>query len=372
MTRLLYLVSHPIQYQAPLLRLIAAQPDLDLRVVFHHDTSDGYFDPDFGRQVRWDLPLRQGYESVLLSQTNLGAEISRADIVWLHGWQGSWMRRALVTAARLGKPVLMRGENTDAAMPDGHGPRAWIKRLYLRWLFNHVTAFLAIGSANRDYYLRRGIAADRIFLVPYAVDNASFAQRAQAADTAALRRDLGIAPGRNIILYAGKMMPRKHPHTLLRAWRDASWNGERPVLLLVGDGELSQTLRDQAAGDGDVIFAGFQNQTALPAFYALADIFVLASDAEPWGLAVNEAMACGTAVVVGRDIGCAHDLVTRQCGATVAAGDAAALGVELAALLPRSTEAGQAAAARMAQWDFAADLAGLRQALAWLETRPCA
>lgn len=368
-TRLLYLVSHPIQYQAPLLRRVTAEPGLSFRVVFEHDTSLGYFDPGFGRPIRWDVPLRQGYDSVLAAETDLAREIAGSDVVWLHGWQGGWMRQALTLARKLGKPVLLRGENTDDAMPDGEGLRGWLKGRYLRWVFSHVTCFLAIGTANRSYYRRRGIAPERIFSVPYAIDNQRFAQQAAAADVEALRRDLGLPSHRPVILYAGKLIPRKHPLTLLRAWKLGHWKGERPALVYVGDGEMLDVLQSQAE-DG-VVFAGFRNQSELPAFYALADIFVLASEAEPWGLAVNEAMACGTAVVVGANVGCAADLVTRECGTTVSAGDTNALTEALTELLPRADAAGQAAFRRVSSWNFEADVAGLMQALEFLENQPC-
>lgn len=369
-TRLLYVVSHPIQYQAPLLRRIAAQSDINLKVLFQRDTEAGYFDPGFGRHVHWDLPLRHDYDSALIADVDLAAEIAKADTVWLHGWQGRTMRQILRRARRSGKPVLMRGENTDAAMPDGHGVKGWVKSYYLQWLFDHVTAFLAIGSDNRDYYRRRGIADERIFDVPYAIDNQAFADKADATDKSMLRRDLGLDPTRAIILYSGKLIRRKHPHTLLAAWRQAPWLGPRPYLLFIGDGEMSEELGRET--DPDVRFLGFRNQSELPGFYTLADLFVLASEAEPWGLAVNEAMACGTAAIVGKDIGCARDLINPQCGATVPAGNAEALASTLVNLLSRADIAGKAARNRIAGWDFDADIAGLRTALAWLEAHPCA
>jgi glycosyltransferase involved in cell wall biosynthesis len=364
--RLLYLVSHPIQYQAPLLRRIAAEPGWQLRVLFARDTEAGYYDSGFGRQVRWDVPLRQGYDSALACETDLAAEIAAADVVWLHGWQGRWMRDALRLARRLSRPVLLRGENTDAAMPDGAGPRGWLKRRFLAWVFAHTTCFLAIGSANRAYYLARGVAPSRIFDVPYAVDNAAFAATAAAARPSreALRAELGFDAGRQVVLYAGKLMPRKHPHTLLAAWQAADWAGPAPHLLYVGDGEM-RTHLEASAGPGTV-FAGFRNQGELAAFYDLADVFVLASQAEPWGLAVNEAMACGTAVIVGDEVGCANDLVDPSCGTIVPAGDVAALAAALPSMLARSAEAGAAAARKVSGWDFAADLAGLRTALTFV------
>lgn len=371
--KILYLVSHPIQYQAPLLRRITAESDIRLRVLFHHDTEAGYFDPGFGRHIQWDIPLRQGYDSALLTETDLEQEISATDYLWMHGWQGQWLRQALKLARRHGKPVLMRGENTTVAMPDGSGLKGVAKRLYLRWIFAHVTAFLAIGSDNHDYYRAHGVAADRIFMMPYAIDSQAFAIRAAKTDRQDLRRRLALDENRAIILYAGKLIARKHPHTLLQAWRMASWaDAERPFLLFAGDGEMRSQLMVQAGDDDKVRFIGFVNQQELPSLYALADLFVLASEAEPWGLAVNEAMACGTAVIVGDRAGCAADLINEDCGIVVPPGDANALARAMVELLPKASQCGQAAARRSAGWNFEADVTGLRQCLDWLEKRPCA
>ena len=65
--RLGYLVSHPIQYQAPLLRRIAQEPDIELQVMFGSDFSvRGYRDEGFGAEVAWDVPLLEGYSSEFL------------------------------------------------------------------------------------------------------------------------------------------------------------------------------------------------------------------------------------------------------------------------------------------------------------------
>lgn len=358
--RLLYLVSHPIQYQAPLLRLAAQDPRWSLRVLFEKvDTVGGYHDPGFGTHVRWDVPLRDGYDSVALAETDLAAEIAAADVIWLHGWASRTMHRALALAQRMNKPVLMRAENWDGAMPDGKGVRGWLKRLYLRRIFSRCAAFLAIGSANRAYYRRFGIDDAHIFTVPYAVDNAFFATHAAQADLDALRADLGLEPGRAVILYCGKFQSRKHPEQLVAAWKSLA--PPRPVLLMVGDGEMRAEL--EAMAEPGMIFAGFRNQTQLPALYRLADIFVLPSEREPWGLAVNEAMACGTAVVVSDQVGAAFDLVDATCGAVFPAGDTKALTQALRQVLDQAPQLGEHARQRVDLWDFRADLDGLAKAV---------
>lgn len=362
--RLLYIVSHPIQYQAPLLRLIAATDGIRLRVLFEHMTSDGlHFDPGFAREIAWDVPLREGYDNVAAAETDLKAEIDNADVVWMHGWQGIFMGRALRTARQLGKPVLMRGENWDGAMPDGRGLRGWLKRRYLAWIFRHCRGFLCIGTANRDYYRRLGMQEDQLFDMPYAIDNDAFAARAAAADTVALRRELGIPADARVLLYAGKLSRRKHPDRLLEAWQQADWPGTRPTLLFVGDGEMAAELRQSSKGLKDVVFAGFRNQSELPGFYALADIFVLAASAEAWGLAINEAMACGTGVVTSTECGATADLVGPDTGLVVPPDDAAALARILPDALERATALGDGARRRIAGWNFAADIAGLKRAL---------
>lgn len=363
MTRLLYLVSHPIQYQAPLLRRIAAEPGIELTVVFERvDTAQRYFDQGFATEIQWDVDLRRGYTNMALAETCLVDQIRKAEVVWLHGWQSPMLLKALSLARVYRRPVLLRGENQDQAMPDGPGLRGWIKRCYLNWIFRRTTAFLSIGGANSDYYLARGIGPERIFPMPYAVDNTAFAAGAAAADTAALRRDLGIPEGGKVVLYAGKFQRRKRPDLLMQAWK--SLPAPRPVLLMVGDGEMRKEL--EAQFEPGMVFAGFRNQSELPVLYALADVFVLPSEREPWGLAVNEAMACGTAVVVSDQVAAGRDLVGPECGAVFPAGDVAALAGALMRVTAESDAMGHAAAARVARWDFEADVAGLNRALSFV------
>lgn len=371
-TRLLYIVDHPVQYQAPLLQRLAAEPALELKVAFRHlGGANVQFDQGFGRDIVWDVPLLEGYDHVVApDRENLAELIEWSDVVWLHGWQGSWMKNAMRIAARMKRPLLMRGENTDMAMPDGAGPRGWLKRLYLQRMFAMCTGFLCIGSDNRRYYRNRGIPENRLFSMPYAVENRFFQNRAArgAPDRDALRAELGLQPDRPVILFAGKFSRRKNPATLLRAFRSLDQAMTRePYLLFVGDGELRDELISASAGNPAVKFEGFRNQTAMPAIYDLADIFVLASHREPWGLAVNEAMNAGCAIIVSNECGCATDLVDDDCGRIVRAGSESELAAALTELLAGSTdlpEMGLAAKNKISQWDFERDVDGLNTAIA--------
>ncbi len=368
--RLLYLVSHPIQYQAPLLRRIAAAGDIDLTVSFASDSMTGsHWDPGFRGELEWNVPLTEGYNwRIDRAAAHLARAMANSDVVWLHGWNGRRMWRALAAARRLGVPVLMRSENTLDAEPDGAGPRGLAKRAYLRWIFARSAAFLCVGAANRAYYLAHGVDPDRLFSMPYVVDNEFFRTRAAASSREALRARIGLDPGRPVILFAGKLQRRKNPLVLLEAFRRldrARLN--RPGLIFVGDGEQRAEIERAATTDGDVHFLGFRDQTELPALYDLADVFVLASHREPWGLTINEAMNAGTAVIASDQCGAAQDLIDETNGVAVAPGDADALAAALTRVLSDSDRCramGRAAAARIADWSFSADLDGLRAALA--------
>jgi glycosyltransferase involved in cell wall biosynthesis len=369
--RLLYLVSHPIQYQAPLLRRIAAEAGIELLVLFENlETAGAYFDEGFGAEVTWDVPVTEGYQFQYVgSLREIEERISEADVMWIHGWDSRLKLRALEVARRRGVPVLMRGENTLTAMPDGRGLRGLLKRTYLRWIFYRCAAFLCIGTDNRNYYRAHGIDDARLFSMPYAVDNEFFTQQAnRAMETREdFRRELGLSPSRPVILFAGKFQRRKNAAVLAAAFQSLDRGATRdPYLLFVGDGEQRKLLEAVAATDGAVRVVGFRNQRELPAFYDLADVFVLPSSNEPWGLAVNEAMASGCAIIATNECGCAADLIDGRCGRVVSADDPQVLASALSEILcdeSMARDMGAKARERVSEFGFDEDLAGLSEAM---------
>jgi glycosyltransferase involved in cell wall biosynthesis len=206
------------------------------------------------------------------------------------------------------------------------------------------------------------------------VDNAFFqaGARRAAAGREQLRRELGLEPGRPVILFVSKIEPRKRPADLLAAYikfTKAGDGAEPPYLLLVGDGgqrgPLEEVVREKNLAG--VRFLGFKNQTELPAYYDLCDVFVLPSVLEPWGLVVNEVMNAGRAVIVSDQVGCGPDLVRDgENGYIFPAGDSTALGQALSRMLQdreRCRAMGRRSLEIVNGWSFEEDVAGLRQAL---------
>lgn len=396
--RLGYVVSHPIQYQAPLLARIAREPDIDLTVLFGSDFSiRAYRDEGFGVDVAWDTPLVEGYKHEFLPPlrdtrtVSFSSPISRGligrmrsqnnqpafDALWVHGYASVNALQAILAAKAHDIPVLMRAESWLGDR-ERSGIKLAAKDLLMRTLRNYVAATLPIGSVNAAYW--RHYFGDDFpqFLMPYAIDNEAFAARAAAADPSRLRAELNIDDDHPVILFASKLQPRKNAADLVEACRAllTQLPPERtPWLVIAGDGEERAALeaRCRERQLTRVRFAGFRNQTELPAFFAMSDVFVLPSRHEPWGLVVNEAMASGCAVIVSTDCGCAADLVTPGVeGFTFAPGDVPALTTALRSMLASPETAarmGDAARRRMRTWSFEEDVRGLREALAFTTRR---
>lgn len=382
--RLAFLMTHPVQYAAPLFRRIAREPDIDLTVLYQTDLSARAFhDPGFGRTITWDVPLLEGYCSELLLSwgqadridlwqpfpRNLARQLTgrRFDYVLIHGYSRPAHILAMLAARMSGVRVLVRDEATPISKPRGALNRI-LKRLFFAGMGGLVDGVMAIGRLNGDYYRQNGFAPDRIHPMPYAVDNGFF--RSDVGDAGpALRRRLGIPADAPVILYASKLQQRKHPDHLLDAFRQLR---QRPLavsahLVVVGDGELLPRIQAMAAGTTDIHLEGFRGQQELVAYYDMCDVFVLPSSGEPWGLVVNEAMNRAKAIIVSDQVGSGPDLVwPGENGFIFPAGDIAALTDALEQTCrdrSRALAMGQRSLEIISGWDFEADIRGLRQAL---------
>ncbi|WP_353069051.1 glycosyltransferase family 4 protein [Tunturibacter empetritectus] len=395
-----YLVSHPIQYQAPLLRRIAQEPDIELTVFFASDFSvQEYVDKGFGVDVKWDVPLLDGYRYEFLpaiwdkrrtgptSQLNYdifsrlrGNNAARGfDLLWVHGYSTLNALQGMLASKALGIPVLLRAESR-LGRKQSDALKQIVKHLFFGGLKQLVDGVLPIGSLNAAYW--RHTLGEELpqFPMPYAVDNNYFQSRSREADLRRgdLLRELNLDASRPIILFASKLQRRKRCEDLLEAYLSlCSEVGSEPVpyLLIVGDGEERAAL-ERRASESDaagVRFCGFRNQSELPIFFSLTTVFVLPSQDEPWGLIVNEAMNSGCSVILSDDVGCQPDLVSDGVeGFVFPVGDVDALKEALQRVLESPETAktmGQRGLKRISGWSYEEDLIGLRRAIAAVTRR---
>lgn len=291
----------------------------------------------------WTLKLDRQHMSVLPAglMDALGAIRSRlatnaCGLVHLAGWAPLLMPASMLLARYRRIPVTVE---TDTPLPVGL-PR-WkraVKRLLYPLLFSLPDAFLPGGKRQAAYLRRYGVTDERIVPANMTVDVAIISRHVDGLDAvrrAKIRQDLGLPAEATVFLYVGRMEPHKGLHELIEAFGCLAVDENAPVaLLLVGEGSMRDVLGRVVAADPRIRWPGRLSGTALLDAYAAADVFVLASRFEPWGLVVNEAMAANLPVIATDRVGCVDDLVVQgETGLVVPAESPDALAAAMASFL---------------------------------------
>lgn len=344
---LVILATHPIQYQIPIWKGLAARQSVPFEVWYL--TSHGIqptLDKEFGRVFKWDVDLLSGYphrfpqksvsqqlgsfwETRLPDDFRDKLRSGHIKAILIHGWQARACWEVVILASKLKIPIWVRGESNDLK-PDPY-IKGLIKKYFLGSYLRKVHSFLSIGQANARLYLSYGISPDRLRQSPYCVDNERFVSQAAVwrNKRKVLRQAWGISDNDYCLLFVGKFIEKKRPLDIVDAMvlLQSIDQSRRYHALFVGTGVLGPTLRNRcqvvydednllvAAPVGQEVgplasFAGFMNQTEISKAYVAADALVLPSDPnETWGLVVNEAMASGLPCIVSEACGSAEDLV---------------------------------------------------------------
>lgn len=324
--RIAIVTTHPIQYNAPWFRLLSQQQGVEVKVFYTWEASQtiAKYDPGFGRVVEWDIPLLDGYEHSFVKNVSanqgshhfkgidnptLNKEIEQwgAEAVLVFGW--AYKSHLSCMRHFKGKiPVLFRGDST--LLDETGGVKQIIRRLFLKYVYTNVDYALYVGTNNKAYYRAHGLKEKQLVYVPHAIENERFADSSgeHAKCAAKWKTELGIQHS-FVVLFAGKLEPKKNPAHILKLAEKIQDKNVRFVV--VGNGVLEEELKKQAEKDKRILFIGFQNQQNMPVVYRLADVFLLPSKGpgETWGLAINEAMASGVPIVASDKTGGAVDLI---------------------------------------------------------------
>lgn len=322
---------HPVQYHAPVYRMLQEQYNIPVTVIYGSDFSiAGYHDREFGTSFAWDTNLLSGYQSFFLSRATPGVSISSEEVstkglgkalqdiktkaILLVGYSPRFYQVAIYQALRSRNPILFRGETTDHALTRGRA-KSLIRDLTLRAFYQECTKLLYVGQRSKQHFIRLGCPERKLVFSPYCVDTVSFEfdEIGRNHHRQKTRQELGIIDSQIILLFSGKLSYRKGPDILLHAIKNLPSNiRERIVVLFLGSGHLTNELKILGSSQPPVkvLFLGFQNQTHLSQYYHAADLLVLPSRySETWGLVVNESLHHGLPCVVSKGVGSASDLI---------------------------------------------------------------
>jgi glycosyltransferase involved in cell wall biosynthesis len=382
--------SHPVQYHAPVYRVLGNSFGVPLTVIYGSDFSvAGYHDKEFRASFKWDVDLLNGYDSRFLRKVGQGGAetveavstkgLTRAireikpTAILLNGYGRRFDRKALPVSIRSSLPLMFRGETTDHAEQRSTAKQL-VRDSFLRWLYGYCSKLLYIGQNSLNHYRRLGCKENKLFFSPYCVDAQPFQagedDRGKCRSTT--RRDLGIDQQKLVLLFSGKLTQRKGPDLLIRSLNRLPGDLTQKIeLLFLGSGTMKEELEGMAKKSNlSAHFVGFKNQTDLSGFYHAADLLVLPSRrSETWGLVVNEAMMHGLPCVVSNQVGCYPDLIGRNETGVVFESDndqALAEAVQQALPLTNRLEIRNECRARVAQYSVEKAASGIADAYAAL------
>lgn len=358
-------ISHPVSYFCALYAEAAADPALELEVVFAVRTgADPYVDAEFGVLVDTALApvLRRFRHRFLSDATDLEAErrvpVRRIlatldaidpEVVVIYGFHRRISRAALLWARRRRRPVAYISDSEDRGLRATRTGVAAMKRVAAAAVLRGVDRLLAVGDANEAFYRRRWVPTDRIVRVPFPIDRTAFADPdgglTRAAAALRIRHGLDAV---QVVLVSGKLVARKRPGDLVAALA-RSVHRTTTALVLVGDGPERRRLESEAARLGvRLLVTGFVAPADVPVWYRLADVYAHVAEFDPHPLAVSEAVHVGLPIILGDRTGSwgpDDDVVPGENGLVVPTGDVAAITAALDRLLGDPAERARMAAA---------------------------
>ena len=317
--RLVILTEIVAPYRIPLFNALAQREEVDLQVIFLAET-----DPNlrqwqvYKQEIRFPYQIlpswrrRIGRYNALLNR-GLGRALVKAapHLILCGGYNyvASW--QALFWARSHGVPFFLWSESNSQDLRHGYALVEFLKREFL----HKCSGFVVPGQSAQQYLREHKVSEDDIVVAPNAVDNDLFATVAAEARQSAAERRRELALPERYFLFVGRLVPEKGVFELLSAYAKLDDSIRQQVgLVFVGDGASRESLERQALSisPGTIRFAGFAQREQLAVYYALADVLILPTYTDTWGLVVNEAMACGLPVILSWAAGCAADLVREQ------------------------------------------------------------
>jgi len=386
--KLAIFAGNPVQYHAPIYRLLSRDNYVEPRVLYGSDIgAKRFFSNEFNSFIEWDIPILEGYRYKFFknfaredsrgffSRINPGMFFdilkTRYDAVLIHGYDtvSSWF--VFMAAKFAGTKVIWRGEAVKRPSTRKSKIRHFIKAITLPLYFKSYDAVMYSCKANRDYLRQFNIPSENMFSIPCAVDNKFFVgEKNKLTDKRTnIREELNFKPEQFIISFCSRFTPRKKPLDLLEAVKRA--NNNRIALLFIGDGPERKKMEEFVKRHGlKAVFTGFVGQRELPKYYTAADVLAIISDYDASPKALNEAMNFQLPILATDTVGTSGDLVKNGInGFVVKTGDIDMMAEKINFLADHPNLAmkmGKKSLEIISEWSIEEDVKGIKNAITYV------
>lgn len=308
--------THPIQYQVPLFRSLVKEKNIDLHIFYASDHGiKSKIDKDFNKKFAWNINLKTGYKykiigtkkrdvnSFFLNSNKIKKELTKSkfDATIIFGWNNFYYLKSIIYSFFYSKKLILRAENNLLKKESIY--KKFLKRIFLFFFFKVFDYFLFIGRENYIFFRKNGVKKNKLFAAPYFIDNKFFSPKNKKKNHK-FKKQI-------IFIFSGKFIERKKPMDILKALNNPILEKYNYKFFFVGEGKLKKKCIEFCKDNklDNIVFPGFVNQRQIIQYYNMADVIIMSSEYETWGLSINEAMSCGCACIVSKETGCAKDLI---------------------------------------------------------------
>jgi glycosyltransferase involved in cell wall biosynthesis len=303
---------------------------VDLNVYYYSECGlQSSFDKGFGKEVKWDIPLLDGYSHQFLKNFSVSKSMdckwynainfsilnvirkTSSKILVINGWSyfSDWL--VIIAGILFRKQIWVRADN-PLSQEVKTGWKAKLKKLLLRkLLFPFFDKFLYVGTESKLFFEYYGALPNQLVYTPHAVNNAWFQEyyNDKLHLKSTFREQYNIPKDSFVFLMCAKFISEKNHLDIVKAFDKLK--DQHSFLILVGDGPLKNDIHAYIVTHQikNILLTGFVNQTEITKYYQISDCFILSSSKETWGLAVNEAMNFALPIIISDACGCAFDLV---------------------------------------------------------------
>ncbi|MFN8416207.1 MAG: glycosyltransferase family 4 protein [Cytophagaceae bacterium] len=358
MYKLFFLISHPIQYYTPWFKEL--NKGIDLEVLYCSDeTISGYKDKEFGIDIKWDVPLLEGYQYTFLKNNswkpsiyngflgllnfsiiNILLKNRKNNIVLVHGWNRATYILTFLVCIFFRVKYIVHAENPLNQELKKTLINRLIKKVFLGFIFKMAYKVCYIGQENKAFFIYYGVQEKQLIFTPYAVNNEHFFKQSKLLNKNTLRTTIFPSIGNLdiVFLFSGKFINKKRPLDLIEAF--IALNRKDIGLILMGDGQLRKDIENKIKQNNlnNIFITGFVNQSEIGKYFTAADVFILPSGmGETWGLVVNEAMNFSLPLITSDLVGSTIDL-NKDNGIIFKCGDVISLKEAMIQMIDKKSE----------------------------------
>jgi len=373
------IANEPTPYRLHVLRRLASELEgVRLHSVFTHSTRDLSapwrlrMPAEINPVTFDDAALRPGHPIAgtgkLYRRVRQYLIRHHVRLIILSGYNDLFRARLIRWAHHARIPLLVSGDSNIQGEANLSGRKQHLKRRYLGWVGRHVAGFMPMGRQGQAFFEHYVGPEVPQILFPYEPDYEAL-RTFDSAAVAEFRARHGLMSANRHLLYCGRLVEVKRVDVLIDAFARIAGDRSRWQLVIAGDGPLRGSLQERVPRDlrERVRWLGFQQFDDVRMSYQACDVLVLPSSFEPWAVVVNEAVACGLAVVSTDVVGAAAELVRDGVnGCLVKPGS---VGAMVGGLMRATDEATlpamkRASARVLDEWRQAADpVEGVREAI---------